>query len=67
MQQQTEAVASSECARVVLTDSPLKRMLGRDHHPFTLIAVNNLATLLDDQGKLRDAELLYRRALEGTE
>ena len=36
-------------------------------HPGTLISVNNLAGLLQAQGKLDEAEPLYRRALAGSE
>ena len=36
-------------------------------HPDTLATVNNLANLLSDQGKLDEAEPLYRRALAGKE
>ena len=36
-------------------------------HPHTLTSVNNLAGLLKAQGKLVEAETLYRRALEGCE
>ena len=37
------------------------------NHPDTLISISGLASLLEDQGKLDDAESLYRRALEGSE
>ena len=36
-------------------------------HPDTLTSVNNLAGLLQAQGKLDEAEPLYRRALAGRE
>ena len=36
-------------------------------HPGTLGSVNNLATMLTDQGDYAAAEPLYRRALEGSE
>ena len=36
-------------------------------HPSTLTSVNNLGSLLEAQGKLEEAEVLYRRALEGFE
>jgi tetratricopeptide (TPR) repeat protein len=36
--------------------------LGREH-PNTLIALNNLAAMLQDQGKLSEAEPLFREAL----
>ena len=36
-------------------------------HAQTLTYVNNLAELLTEQGKLGEAEPLYRRALEGRE
>ena len=35
--------------------------------PETLISVNNLGSLLKEQGKLEEAEVLFRRALEGSE
>ena len=41
-----------------------RRVLG-DDHPETLIAVNNLGSLLQEQGKLDEAEAYYREALEG--
>jgi len=34
-------------------------------HPSTLTSANNLATLLQDQGKFAEAEPLFRQALEG--
>lgn len=40
-------------------------MLG-DTHPETLCKVNNLAFLLRSQGKLADAEALFREALDGS-
>ena len=43
-----------------------ERQLGANH-PGTLAAVNNLALLLQDQGKLAEAEPLFRRALKGCE
>ena len=36
-------------------------------HPNTLTLVNNLGDLLQKQGKLEEAEVLYRRDLEGRE
>ena len=36
-------------------------------HPDTLISVNSLGGLLEKQGKLEEAEVLYRRSLEGRE
>ena len=39
-------------------------MLG-ERHPATLNSMNNLAVLLQAQGKLEEAEPLYRAALEG--
>merc|ERR1711865_380405 len=41
-----------------------ERTLGLDHSA-TLISVNNLAGLFYEQGKLNEAEPLYRRAFEG--
>ena len=41
-------------------------MLGAEH-PDTLISVNNLASVLWDQGKYEAAEEMHRRALEGRE
>ena len=43
-----------------------EQQLGADH-PDTLNAVDELAQLLHDQGKLADAQPLYRRALDGRE
>jgi len=40
-----------------------RRTLGPEH-PNALIAENNLATLLQIQGKLADAESLFRHILE---
>ncbi|KAF2787342.1 hypothetical protein K505DRAFT_257913, partial [Melanomma pulvis-pyrius CBS 109.77] len=37
------------------------------HHPDTLASVNNLAVVLDNQGKYNEAEKLLWRALEGRE
>ena len=34
-----------------------------EKHPHTLILVNNLGLLLQDQGKLEEAEVYYRRVL----
>jgi tetratricopeptide (TPR) repeat protein len=50
-----------DVARRLLTAD--ERRLGKDH-PDTLIDVNNLAELYRIQGKYREAEPLYRRALE---
>ena len=36
----------------------------RRDHPDTLASVSNLGTLLQGQGKLKEAETFYRRALE---
>jgi tetratricopeptide (TPR) repeat protein len=36
-------------------------------HPDTLTSVGNLGSLLNAQGKLEEAEVLSRRALEGSE
>ena len=35
-----------------------------DEHPNTLGSINNLASLLKEQGKLPEAEQLYRECLE---
>ena len=43
-----------------------ERQLGADH-PDTLHVVNDLAALLQNQGKLAEAEPLFRRAREGCE
>ena len=43
-----------------------ERTLGAEH-PYTLDSVNNLAVCLKTTGQLKDAEALYRRALEGYE
>ena len=40
-----------------------KKALG-DEHPGTATSLNDLASLLHDQGKLTEAEPLYRQALE---
>eukprot|EP00931_Biecheleriopsis_adriatica_P019579 TRINITY_DN13305_c0_g1_i9.p1 TRINITY_DN13305_c0_g1~~TRINITY_DN13305_c0_g1_i9.p1 ORF type:complete len:160 (+),score=37.54 TRINITY_DN13305_c0_g1_i9:137-616(+) len=37
-----------------------------DMHPYTLISVNCLGALLHSQGKLAEAEPLYREALDGS-
>ena len=39
-------------------------MLG-DDHPITLISINNMGRLLQNQGKLGEAEPYLREALEG--
>jgi len=36
-----------------------------DTHPNTLISINNLASFLETQGKLDEAEPLYREAVSG--
>jgi serine/threonine protein kinase/tetratricopeptide (TPR) repeat protein len=41
-----------------------RRLLGNDH-PDTLMAMNNMAYVLEERGKLDEAEPLYREALEG--
>ncbi len=41
-------------------------MLGKEH-PDTLTSVDNLAALYQAQGRLAEAEPLYKRALEGRE
>ena len=41
-----------------------RRTLG-DTHPDTLTSINNLASLLQDQGKLSEAEPLHREAVSG--
>lgn len=43
-----------------------ERELGPDH-PNTLTSVNNLANVLESQGRYKEAEELYRRASEGRE
>ena len=42
--------------------SAQKLTLG-DEHPDTLVSINNLAALLHTQGKLSEAEPLFREAL----
>ncbi len=39
---------------------------GRDH-PDTLIAVNNIACLLENKGELKKAETFFYRAFEGSQ
>ena len=41
-------------------------MLGQEH-PDTLLSANNLAGLFQDQGRLAEAEPLFKRALEARE
>ena len=41
-------------------------MLG-PKHPHTLSSINNLASVLDSQGKYEEAEVMHRRALKGSE
>ena len=45
---------------------PSERTLGADH-PDTLASVNNLANCFKARGQLKDAEALFRRALEARE
>jgi Tetratricopeptide repeat len=44
----------------------IERVLGRDH-PSTLDTVNNLGNLYNDQDKLKEADEMYRRVLNGYE
>ena len=48
----------------MLACAPGRAKLG-DQHPDTLTSVNNLSLLLQDQGKLEEAEPLLREALDG--
>ena len=41
-------------------------MLG-PKHPHTLSSINNLASVLDSQGKYEEAEVMHRWALKGLE
>ena len=52
-------------SKILLTDvlETLERTLGAEH-PSTLASVNNLAICCANMGQLKDAEALYRRALE---
>ena len=43
-----------------------ERTLGAEH-PDTLVSVNDLARCFEAMGQQKDAETLYRRALEGQE
>src|ERR1700727_2561557 len=43
-----------------------EEVLGKEH-PETITSVSNLASVLQDQGKYQEAEVLYRQALEGRE
>ena len=51
------------CAHVCVLQCPGKAKLGEDH-PETLQSLNNMAVLLQDQGRLAEAEPLYREVLE---
>jgi tetratricopeptide (TPR) repeat protein len=51
---------------VVKAISTRERILGRENSN-TLTSVNNLASVLKDQGKYSEAEQMNRRALEGNE
>ena len=44
----------------------MRRTLGAEH-PHTLVSMSNLARCLEGMGLLKDAEPLYRRALEASE
>eukprot|EP00808_Paulinella_micropora_P008030 g47258.t1 len=44
----------------------MEKTLGPEHQS-TLTSVNNLGVLLEKQGKLAEAEPLFRRALQGRE
>jgi tetratricopeptide (TPR) repeat protein len=41
-------------------------VLGKEH-PTTLASLNNLASVLQGQGKYEETEVMYRRALKGRE
>ena len=43
-----------------------EKVLGNEH-PDTLTSINNLASVLQDQGKYDEAEQMNRRALDGRE
>ena len=51
------------CAHACVLPCPGKAKLGEDH-PDTLQSLNNMAVLLKAQGRLAEAEPLFRQALE---
>ena len=55
--------ADAVCAIHLCCSCPGQTKLGEDH-PDTLTCLNNLAGLLKAQGRLAEAEPLYREALE---
>ena len=57
---------NQEVAKLKETLKEQETSLGVEH-PDTLTSVNNLGMLLNDQGKLAEAEQFVRRALEGVE
>ena len=46
------------------TSSKIGKKARRSEHPDTLMSMNNLAVVLDSQGKYEAAEEMYRRTLE---
>ena len=54
----------SEEAELSAVVASCRETLG-DKHPYTLLAISRLAQLLKAQGKLAEAEPLYREALAG--
>ena len=57
---------NQEVAKLKKTIKEQEVSLGVEHED-TLASVNNLGSLLQDQGKLAEAEPFFRRALEGRE
>ena len=58
--------ASQELAALKETLAEQEQTLGVDHEE-TLRKVNKIGVFLKDQGKLKEAEVFWRRALEGSE
>ena len=43
----------------------MKRRILGDEHPETLLSINNMAKMLHEQGRMTEAEPLFREALTG--